>query len=303
MSCQRVKRASMRPPPLFLFVLPLLGLFMLGASCNAEQEPAQGPDKAGAKEPELEQLPQVDTADLTVNERRTWVKLVNEFLSPCGEPVSVAKCVAESRPCQRCVPAARYVSRLVAEGFEKNEIQDMFADRYDPKRAVEIDVGEAPVRGTPMAPITIVEFSDFECPHCRAAQPVLAGIVEQFQGKVKLAFKHFPLEGHVNAVPAARAAFAAQQQGKFWQLADQIFEHQNDLDEEKLHALAREAGLDMDKFETDFTSDASRERVEHDRKDGDALKIDGTPALFVNKRPFNEPLPNLEKYLKEELGG
>jgi protein-disulfide isomerase len=296
----------MRAPFLRLFVLPLLGLFMLGASCNAGQEPpaaAQGQDKAGGKGAELEMLAKFETPDLTVGERRSWVTLVNELLSPCGEPVSVAKCVAESRACRSCVPAARYVSRLVAEGFEKSEVQDMFADRYDPKRVVEIDVSAAPLRGTPMAGITIVEFSDFECPHCRAAQPLLAGIVEQFQGKVKLAFKHFPLEGHTNAVPAARATYAAQQQGKFWELADAIFEHQNDLDETKIRALARQAGLDMDRFEADFTSEASRERVERDRKDGDALKIEGTPALYINKRPFNEPLPNLEKYLKEELGG
>jgi protein-disulfide isomerase len=294
----------MRAPVLRLFVLPLLGLFMLGASCNAGQEPAaQGQDKASGKEAELEMLAKFETPDLTAGERRNWVKLVNELLSPCGEPVSVAKCVAESRACRSCVPAARYVSRLVAEGFEKNEVQDMFADRYDPKRMVEIDVAEAPLRGTPMAPITIVEFSDFECPHCRAAHPVLAGIVEQFPGKVKVAFKHFPLEGHAHAVPAARATYAAQQQGKFWELADLVFEHQNDLDETKIRALAKQAGLDMEKFEADFSGEASRERVERDRKDGDALKIEGTPALFINKRPFNEPLPNLEKYLKEELGG
>jgi protein-disulfide isomerase len=291
----------MRAPLLRLFVLPLLGLFMLGASCNAGQEP-KGPDQAAAKEAPLESLPNVDTAQLTDGERRTWVTLVNELLSPCGEPVSVAKCVAEARSCRSCVPAARYVSRLVAEGFEKREIQDAFADRYDPKRQVDIDIAEAPVRGAPMASITIIEFSDFECPHCGAAQPVLAGIVEEFQGKVKLAFKHFPLEGHVNSVPAARAAFAAQQQGKFFQLADALFENQAELDEDKIRELARAAGLDMEKFEADFTSEASRARVERDRKDGEKLNIEGTPAIYVNRRPFNEPIQNLSKYLKEELG-
>jgi protein-disulfide isomerase len=292
----------MRAPLLRLLVLPLVGVFMLGASCNAGQEPAKGQEQAAEKDGQLETLPNVDTADLTAGERRTWVKLVNEQLSPCGEPVSVAKCVAEARSCRSCVPAARYLSRLVSEGFEKSEIQDMFADRYDPKRQVDIDIAEAPVRGAPMASITIVEFSDFECPHCGAAQPVLAGIVEQFQGKVKLAFKHFPLEGHVNAVPAARAAYAAQQQGKFFEVADALFEHQSELSEDKIRALAKSAGLDMDKFEADFTSEASRERVERDRKDGDKLSIEGTPALFINKRPFNEPIQNLSKYLKEELG-
>jgi protein-disulfide isomerase len=300
----------LRSHPLRLLLLPLLGLFSLGASCNqGVQEPgtkAAGQDApaaaATAPTAQIDKLPNVDTSALTDGERRTWTELVNELLSPCGEPVSVAKCVAESRGCNACVPAARYMVRLVSEGMEKGEIQELFADRYDPKRKVNIDTADAPVRGAPMAPITIVEFSDFECPHCGAAHPVLARIIEEFGGKVNLAFKNFPLDGHVHAGPAARAAVAAQHQGKFWQMADALFEHQRELGDEKIRELAKEVGVDMAKFDADLESGVPQTRVENDHKEGLALHIEGTPTLYINGRPYKESVSNLSKYLKEELG-
>jgi protein-disulfide isomerase len=293
----------MRSLSLRLLLLPLLGLFSLGASCNGNQQVQgqQEPSKRTQAEQQIEKLPQVDTSALTDAERRQWADLVNDLLSPCGEPVSVAKCVAESRACRSCVPAARYVVRLVSEGFEKSEIQDLFADRYDPKRKLTLDTSEAPVRGAPMAGLTIVEFSDFECPHCGAAHPVLARVLDEFNGKVNLAFKHFPLPAHTHAVAAARAAYAAQLQGKFWEMADQLFEHQRELSDEKIAALAKGIGLDMSKFDTDRSSDASLNRVEADKKEGMGIGVQGTPSLYINGHPFKESVQSLSKYLKEEL--
>jgi protein-disulfide isomerase len=285
-------------------LLPLLlGLFSLGASCD-DRSKGGTTASSGSKEAaaaKIEKLNGVDTSSLTSSEQRVWVDLVNELLSPCGEPVSVAQCVAEARSCSACVPAARYVVRLVAEGLERSEIQDHFASRFDDKRKVSIDIGDAPVRGAPMAKITIVEFSDFECPYCGAAHPVLSQTIEQLGGQVNLVFKQFPLEGHKNAMPAARAAIAAQRQGKFWELADLLFEHQRELSPDKIRALAQEAGLDMARFDADVASAEVQERVERDRKDGLALDVQGTPTLFINGRPFREPIGNLTKYLKEEL--
>jgi protein-disulfide isomerase len=285
-----------------LLLLPLLGLFSLGASCNESQPSAKGQEGApSARSAQIEKLPQVDTSALTDGERRQWVDLVNDLLSPCGEPVSVAKCVAESRSCRSCVPAARYVNRLVSEGMEKSEIQELYADRYDAKKKVSFDIAEAPVRGAPMAALTIVEFSDFQCPHCGAAHPVLSRLLGEFGGKVNLAFKHFPLPAHTFSVAAARAAYAAQLQGKFWEMADRLFEHQRDLNDEMIAGFAKDLGLDMAKFEADRASEAATTRVEQDKKDGLAVGVQGTPALFVNGRPFKESVNNLSKYLKEEL--
>jgi predicted DsbA family dithiol-disulfide isomerase len=285
--------------------LVLLGLFSLGASCNHGKEtPGETAAEAKVEPPKagkVESLDKVDTSVLTAAEKRMFLEIVNEVLSPCGEPVSVAQCVAESRACSACVPSARYVSRLVSEGYGKPEIIELYGARFDPKKKHNIDVSDAPVRGAPMAPVSIVEFSDFECPHCGAAHPVLARTLEEFSGKVNLVFKQFPLDSHKNAAPAARAAVAAQQQGKFWELADLLFEHQRELSAEKIVALAKQVGVDVAKFDTARESAAVQARVEKDKKEGVELGVQGTPSLFINGRAYKEGLQGLSKYLKEEL--
>lgn len=300
----------MRSHSLPLLSLALLGLFSLGASCNNGKETpkgsgeaveAKGDTPAAAKSAKIESLERVDTSMLTDPERRSFLEIVNEVLSPCGEPVSVAQCVAESRACGACVPSARYVARLVSEGYGKNEIVELFGARFDPKKKLTIDTSDAPVRGAPMAQISIVEFSDFECPHCGAAHPLLGRVLEEFNGKVNLVFKQFPLDSHKNAGPAARAAVAAQAQGKFWELADLLFEHQRELSSEKITQLAKQAGLDLEKFDAARDSAAVQQRVEQDKKEGIALGVQGTPSLFINGRAYKEGLQGLTKYLKEEL--
>jgi protein-disulfide isomerase len=280
-------------------VLALLGLFSLGASCNGGPEAT--PQGKAASGPKIEKLDRVETSSLTEGERRSWVELVNEQLSPCGEPVSVAQCVAEGRSCSACVPAARYLVRLVSEGYEKREIEQLFASRFDEKQKVNVEIGDSPMRGAPMAKVTIVEFSDFECPHCGAAHPMLSTLLQEFDGKVNLVFKNFPLDAHKNAMPAALAAVAAGKQGKFWELADQLFEHQRELSPEKIRELAQGAGLDMARFDADVASEQVRARVMQDKQEGTRLKIQGTPSLFINGRAYQESPQNLGKYLREEL--
>jgi protein-disulfide isomerase len=295
----------MRVTSLPLVLVTLFGVFLLGASCNGSSgtgaNAGSGDKPAAETAGRVEKLEQVDTSQLTDAERRVFVDLSNELLSPCGEPVSVARCVVESRACRTCVPAARYVARLVAEGFERNELKELYAARFDAKKRVAIDTQDAPMRGAPMARVQIVEFSDFECPYCGKAHPALSKVIEEFDGQVNLAFKNFPLSGHKNALPAARAATAAQNQGKFWELADKLFEHQRELTAEKIRELAVEAKLDMAKFDADFASAEVDARVARDRKQGETLDIQGTPTLFVNGRPFRESIQNLPKYIKEEL--
>jgi protein-disulfide isomerase len=291
----------MRVTSLPIVLVTLAGVFLLGASCNGSsgvEKPS--PDKADAPA-RIEKLEQVDTSQLTDAERRVFVDLANELLSPCGDPVSVARCVSESRACRTCVPAARYIARLVTEGYEKNELKELFGARFDAKKKSTIDTQDAPLRGAPMAKVQIVEFSDFECPYCGKAHPALSQLLQEFDGQVNLAFKQFPLSGHKHALPAAKAAAAAQNQGKFWEMADRLFEHQRELSPEKIRELAAELKLDMAKFDADFASPEIDARIARDRKHGEALEIQGTPSLFVNGRPFREAIQNLPKYVKEEL--
>ena len=294
----------MNRPRLIRCSLVLSCVVCLGASCDSGSRSAQTPAAAseGAAQGErISELPGVDTDELTDAEKELWATLVNEQLSPCGEPVSVARCVADKRSCGACVTAARYVVRLVMEGHDGDTIREHYAGRFGKKPALEPSLDGAPVRGAPMAPVTIVEFSDFQCPHCGRAHPELSRTVAQGEGKVKLVFKHYPLSGHSRALPAALAAEAAGRQGKFWEMADLLFENQAALEDGDLLGYAQQLGLDLDRFKADIASEELRARIDADRAEGAKLGVVATPTLFIGGRKFKESPQNLGDYVREEL--
>lgn len=114
--------------------------------------------------------------------------------------------------------------------------------------------------------------------------------MEAYPGKIKLIFKEFPLDTHSQAFGAAEAAVAAQQQGKFWQMHDSLFAHRRDLSTPTLVALARNIGLDMNRFQTDFSSPATKKTILKDMDDGDKAGVEGTPSVFINGRKYNGSL-------------
>ena len=293
-------------PRLRLIPLVLMGLISLGASCSGDQDDTgNGNSSEGDEQPDdgprVEQLEEVDVSDLTSAERRVWVELVNDQLSPCGEPVSVGRCIAEQRGCRTCVPAARYLVRLIAEGYERQEIEDLYELRYDPESAVEIDVSGAPSRGSQMAPVTIVEFSDFECPYCGRAHPIVQRVLREFEGSVRVVFKHYPLSSHPHAMPAARAAVAAGNQDRFWEMHDLLFEHQQQLEPEHIERYAEQLDLDLERFRADLESEETQDRVDADKEAGRRAGVEGTPTFFINGRRFREPPSALADYIREAL--
>jgi protein-disulfide isomerase len=297
----------MSPPR--LITLAFLALTSLGASCSGNNPGTEAsgasPSNPGAggpsRGPRVETLAQVDVSRLTRAERRIWVDLVNDLLSPCGEPVSVGRCAAESQGCRTCVPAARYLVRLIGEGYERQEVEELYAARYAREEPVTLDLQTSPTRGSPMAPITVVAFSDFECPYCGRAHSTLQQVIREFDGRVRLVFKHFPLSGHPRAAPAARAALAAGNQGKFWEMHDLLFEHQRELEDDDIDAYAQQLGLDMEQFRRDLMSPELQRRIDSDRAEGQRVGVEGTPTLFVNGRMLEEPPSALPAYIREEL--
>src|SRR5262249_49447632 len=156
-----------------------------------------------------------------------------------------------------------------------------YTGRFGKSGKVDIHTDGARVRGAPMAPVTIVEFSDFQCPFCGAAHPELKRLLREFEGQVKLAFKYFPLSAHERALPAAKAAEAAARQGKFWEMHDLLFEHQRQLEDADLERYATSLGLDLERFKADMASPEVLEKIEADRKEGEKLEIQGTPTMYV----------------------
>ena len=268
---------------------------------NGSKNEGSTPAPVESNEP-IKSLPQVDVSALDSFSQRIWLDMVNELLSPCGDPVSVARCVAENRKCKRCVPAARYVARLVDGGYSRDEIREIYGVRYDENTIVKLSHKGSPLLGSPMAPVTIYEFSDFQCPHCRLAAPYLKKIVGDSDGKVKLVFKQYPLPGHPKAREAAKAAIAADRQGKFWEMHDLIFKNQDKLPTANFEDYAKELGLDLERFRVDVKSKGVESKIDADRAEGKKAGVDSTPSIYVNDRRFVFPPEQLTEYIHEELG-
>jgi protein-disulfide isomerase len=174
-----------------------------------------------------------------------------------------------------------------------------------PSGPVKIDLGNAPVKGPKNAPVTVVAFSDFQCPFCSRAVPTLKEIEDKYKGKVRIAFKNLPLDFHNNAKPAAEASLAANEQGKFWEYHDKLFANQQQLDRPSLEKYAQELGLNMTKFKLAMDSGKFRKQVEDDAKQGAAVGASGTPTFFVNGKsivgaqPFSAFQPLIDEALKK----
>ncbi len=270
-----------------------------GAQGGATAAPQEQAPHAAANR--IETIPNVDLSELTTSEKRVFHDLANQFLSPCGEPVSVARCAVDARTCSACVPSLRYVARLITDGLERAEIETQWRGRYSPDETVQLETDGLPLRGSPMARITIVEFSDFECPYCGRAHPIVAQALREFEGQVRLYFRNYPLSAHPHAAPAARAAVAAGNQDKFWEMHDQLFEHQHNLEDADIERYAVQIGLNMERFRADLAAPETQAKVDRDREVGHRAGVEGTPTLFINGRRFRESPASLLAYLREEL--
>ncbi len=155
-----------------------------------------------------------------------------------------------------------------------------------------------PVRGAANAPITIVEFGDYECPFCGRVQNTLEAVAKKYEGKVRFAYKNLPLDFHPNAKPAAMAALAAHKQGKFWEFNDAIWANQDKLGDALYTSLAKSLGLDMAKFEADRTSEAVKAQIATDLQDAAKIGARGTPFFLINGQPVSGALP-LEAFAAE----
>jgi protein-disulfide isomerase len=139
------------------------------------------------------------------------------------------------------------------------------------------------------APVTLVEYGDYECPHCGRAYPVVKAIQRHFGRRLRFVFRNFPLaEAHPHAAHAAEAAEAAGDQGRFWEMHDILFEHQQALDDRQLVEYARALGLDTSRLQHDLETDAHRKRVREDFMSGLRSGVNGTPTFFINGTRFED---------------
>jgi len=168
---------------------------------------------------------------------------------------------------------------------------------------VAVATGGAPWSGGAAAPVTVVEFSDFQCPYCRAAESTVKQIRQTYGDKIKFVYLNFPLSFHDHALDAARAGACAAQQDKFWQYHDALFADQTKLADNDLKATAAKIGLDKQKFDTCFNAKKPDAMIKSQQAQGDALGVTGTPTFFINGRELvgAQPPDKFSEIINEEM--
>ena len=158
---------------------------------------------------------------------------------------------------------------------QQQEVEDQF------KNPVKIEAGNSPAKGPASAKITIIEFSDFQCPFCKRGMDAMDEIVKAYPNDVKVAFKHLPLPFHKEAMPSAKASMAAHRQGKFWQMHDALFKNQDKLGASFYTETAKSLGLNMEQFQKDMASPEIEAEIKADQALAAKHGIQGTPGFFV----------------------
>ncbi len=199
------------------------------------------------------------------------------------------------------------ISNSLERYFRKKQ-QERFkaeADKLNKQfqNPTKIDIGSSYIKGPKNAPITIVEFSEFQCPFCKRGTLTMHSIMKEYDGKVNWVFKHLPLPFHPHAKSASIAALAAGEQGKFWEMHDKLFENQSTLGENLYLKLAKDLKLDMAKFKADLKTLKLSKKVEEDLALAKELGINGTPGYFINGVQIKgaQPLPVFKSIIDKWL--
>jgi protein-disulfide isomerase len=169
---------------------------------------------------------------------------------------------------------------------------------------IEVETAGRPEKGGGAnAPVTIVYFSDYECPYCGRAENVVDQVMKTYGDKIRLVFRDYPLPFHANARPAAEAASCANAQGKFWEYHAKLFQHQNQLGADKLTEYADQVGLDKAKFADCMAKKPYTAAIDKDMADGAKVGVNGTPAFFINGRMLSgaQPFDKFKEIIDDEL--
>ncbi len=215
------------------------------------------------------------------------------------------------------LPPLDQVREQISSYVRRQKAQDALRSYYDklkaeakvenllpPYRPARVDVAATgPAKGPEKAPVTIVEFSDFQCPFCGKAESTVTQVLTEYKDKVRIVFRDFPLPFHPQAQKAAEAGQCASDQGKFWEMHGKLFANQNSLELPALKGYAKDLGLDQGKFDKCLDSGEKAKVVEASRKAGEEAGVSGTPAFFVNGMMISgaQPFENFKSLIDAEL--
>jgi protein-disulfide isomerase len=227
-------------------------------------------------------------------------------LAACADPQAVGdiKAAVERLEAQQ----KDIVTKL--EGLEKGNKEILAkagsapkpANAPDPNKKYDINIGASYAKGPADAKVTIVEWSDFQCPFCSQAKDLIHQILDAYPKDVRFVFKNYPLPFHQQAMPASKAAIAAGKQGKFFEMHDKLFENQRALAPEKYVEFATAIGLDVEKFKKDMEAPETAAQITSEMKEAGDVGVRGTPSFFINgKQPAGRSFELYKSIIDEEL--
>jgi protein-disulfide isomerase len=197
-------------------------------------------------------------------------------------------------------PAAKYQIIQFMQSEEQRKLESAFVARLrnganvqtfitpPPPAVYKIATDDQPSKGNPEASVTVVEFTDYQCPNCASAQPTLERLIAEYGDRVRFVVRDFPLQMHADAQKAAEAAEAAREQGKYWDFTAIMFRNQSSLKPAQLKEYARVIGLDVAKFGAALDSGRFADKIQRDLNDGERIGVSGTPTFFVNGRRISD---------------
>ncbi|MDI7267072.1 MAG: thioredoxin domain-containing protein [Myxococcota bacterium] len=230
-----------------------------------------------------------DTGALSASEKDRVATVAGRTPNYHGCRGTVAECIARDPVDRVAARLAGYIARRVKAGASDAEIAEGVADRRRsarPARTHQFELYDAMCLGSAGAPVTLVEFAEFQCPFCKAAAPFIHRLAAARSQQVRYCVKFFPVRSHDRAVQGCMAGLAAARQGKFFAMHDALFASAPDLSDEAIDRCARRAGLDMDRFRRDLAGEELRDEVEADKLEGQAAGVDRTPTFFVNGKKY-----------------
>ncbi len=254
--------------------------------------------------------PGVDWHGLTGAKKDLALHLMQSEACACGCTMKLAECRVKDPSCLMSRKLTAVVAKDIASGKTADTARAdviRIGGEQPPvleQEAVKIPIEGDPIRGPEKARMTIVEFSDFQCPYCSKAVAQTKEVMRQMPNDVRLVFKQFPLADHSQAEFGAEASLAAQAQGKFWEMHDLLYAGFPDLSKGRIDAYAKELKLDLARFNADLASHKYRARARAEEAQGEVAGVSGTPAFYFNGKHYNGSfdaatvVPILKKELK-----
>lgn len=304
----------------------LLGAFCLtAATCNKASTPSaeatvdsgpSAPEGSGGGTPTpppsdgqslnvLTGIPGLDFSMLPTTAQKELAAVMTDDFCYCGCPHTLAACLKSHAACKHSRRMAKLAAGEAAAGMASAEITNELMRYYQSFRddRHELKVDPRQCMGGADAKVTVVEFSDFECPFCGAARPVLEQFARDNASKVRFCYAPFPLSSHPNATPAGQAALFARDNGKFWEMHDILFENQTTLSPDMIKHLGARVGLNADALGKVLASTKYQDELNASKEVGKNAGVNATPSVYFNGRKLEMPLSQemLQHSLDDEL--